>query len=45
MSSYGEEGSLERLRSKKLVRLLSAYEGIVDEIRVADLNQEMVMAH
>jgi len=42
VSSFGNEASLEYARSKRIQRLLTAYESIVDEIIVADLNQEMI---
>ena len=46
VSSFGDENNLERVRSKRLQNmLLSGYQDVVDEIRVADLNQEIVKAH
>ena len=44
MSSFGNEASLERVRSKRLERLFEAYSDIIDDIRVADLNQEIIRA-
>ena len=45
VSSFGSESNPERVKSKRLRSLITAYKNVVDEIRVADLNQEMVQAY
>ena len=44
VSSYGSESSLENRRSRLIQSLMLAHEELVDEIIVADLNQEMIRA-
>ena len=45
VSSFGSECNPEKVKSRRLKSLLTAYKSIVDEISIADLNQEMVLAY